>query len=255
MSPYCELVAILINSHGLSWASLLPLLAHVGAAHAQHVDQNAVAAASDAFGKAVGSERTGLYSSEDVRGFNPVDAGNARIEGLYFDQIDRMAQRLQDGSTIHVGISAQHYPFPAPTGLVDYDLIRPDGTLSGNLDVEYGEYGGPRFALEFKAPLHGDTLGLAGGVGARHQVYGHGGSSEFSNFGALLAWKPYAGAEVIAFAGAINARSDEARATLFPSGDFLPPRIPRAEFFGQPWTGKNYDLRTYGTIASALTHS
>jgi hypothetical protein len=52
-------------------------------AFAQRTADNAVTAAGDAFGKAVGNERIGLYSSDDVRGFSPVDAGNARIEGCF----------------------------------------------------------------------------------------------------------------------------------------------------------------------------
>jgi hypothetical protein len=87
---------------------------------AQQVDESAVAAFSDAFDKAVGGERTELYTSDDVRGFSPVDAGNARIDGLYFDQVDRLPQRLRDGSTIHVSISAQHYAINPGHGNMNY---------------------------------------------------------------------------------------------------------------------------------------
>src|SRR3546814_8839604 len=47
--------------------------------------ENAVRQAEDAFGFSVGRESLGLYSSSNVRGFSPLDAGNVRIEGLYFD--------------------------------------------------------------------------------------------------------------------------------------------------------------------------
>ena len=56
---------------------------------------------------------------------NPVDAGNVRLEGLYFDQVDRLSSRLSDSNTIRVGPAALRYPFPAPTGLVDYALTQP----------------------------------------------------------------------------------------------------------------------------------
>ena len=42
--------------------------------------------AGDAFGKTVGTEKIGIYNSDDIRGFYPIEAGNARMEGLYFDQ-------------------------------------------------------------------------------------------------------------------------------------------------------------------------
>jgi iron complex outermembrane recepter protein len=91
-------------------------------AHAQRTDDNAVAQAEDAFGSTVGDEQIGIYSEDNVRGFSPVSAGNVRIEGLYFDRQAFITDRAVDGSTIHVGISAQGYPFPAPSGIADNSL-------------------------------------------------------------------------------------------------------------------------------------
>ncbi|MEQ1641266.1 MAG: TonB-dependent receptor, partial [Novosphingobium sp.] len=104
-------------------------------AQAQRANENVATQSADAFGRAVGQDRSGLYSSDDVRGFNPVDAGNVRIEGLYFDQVDRLSPRLSDGSTIRVGPAALRYPFPAPTGLVDYSLTQPRGATSYSLNL------------------------------------------------------------------------------------------------------------------------
>src|SRR5579864_5318453 len=55
-------------------------------AGAQRVDDNAVTAADDAFGNTVGFQTVGLYSPTNARGFNPEQAENLRIEGLYDDQ-------------------------------------------------------------------------------------------------------------------------------------------------------------------------
>ena len=63
-------------------------------ASAQRASDNVTTQSSDAFGRSVGNEKSGLYTAEDVRGFNPVDAGNVRLEGLYFDQVDRVSTRL-----------------------------------------------------------------------------------------------------------------------------------------------------------------
>src|SRR5258708_22529985 len=52
-------------------------------AGAQRTDDNAVTAASDAFGNTVGFQTIGLYSPTNARGFNPAQAENLRIEGLY----------------------------------------------------------------------------------------------------------------------------------------------------------------------------
>ena len=71
-------------SWGLSSRSMC--LALPGTALAQRADENVVTAAQDAFGTSIGTQSVGLYSPEDARGFNPQQAGNLRIEGLYFDQ-------------------------------------------------------------------------------------------------------------------------------------------------------------------------
>ena len=91
-------------------------------AFAQRTDDNAVTAAEDAFGKSVGDQSIGIYSDSNVRGFSPIAAGNVRIDGLYFDVQGNLNSRLVIGSTVRVGISAQGYPFPAPTGIIDYEL-------------------------------------------------------------------------------------------------------------------------------------
>ena len=64
----------------------LAMLATPAMAQVNRTDDNAVTSADDAFGQSVGNERGGLYGADDVRGFSPVEAGNGRINGLYFAQ-------------------------------------------------------------------------------------------------------------------------------------------------------------------------
>jgi iron complex outermembrane receptor protein len=104
------------------WAVVLAQMAPFSRAMAQHASDNPVVSAEDAFGLTVGLESTGLYNPGLIRGFNPQTAGNARIDGLYFDQQAPLTERVIEGSTIRVGISEVGYAFPAPTGIVDYDL-------------------------------------------------------------------------------------------------------------------------------------
>src|ERR1044072_706275 len=93
-------------------------------ANAQRAEENVTTGSEDAFGRSIGNESIGIYNEGDVRGFSPIEAGNVRIEGLYFDRLGTLTQRLIEGSTIRVGIASQSYPFPSPTGIVDYDLRR-----------------------------------------------------------------------------------------------------------------------------------
>ncbi len=217
-------------------------------AWAQRTAENATTSSSDAFGTAIGQERTGLYTPEEVRGFSPLDAGNARIEGLYFDQIDRPPMRVIEGSTVRVGISAQRLLFPAPTGLVDYSLTKPADDLTVSMDIDTGAYFGPGFSLEAKIPLIGETLGLAAGVGGRESHQPDGPVWRFRNYGATLVWHPYDHAEILAFQGEIILRDGETRPTIFPAGAVLPPRYERGLDLSQPWSDRNSNNRTRGLI-------
>ena len=220
------------------------------AAHAQRASDNVTTQSSDAFGRSVGNEKSGLYTAEDVRGFNPVDAGNVRLEGLYFDQVDRVSNRLIDGNTIRVGPASQRYPFPAPTGLVDYSLTQPRAKTSYSATLDTGSsfslgLGG---SFEVKQPLRGEQLGLSGGVGFRNALRTEGGTGFFRTFGGTLALRPAPGAELLLFAGDFRIRSDEARPTLFLTGTGGPPRLKRGEDLSQAWTGRNTDTWLWGAI-------
>ena len=219
-------------------------------AQAQRASDNVTTQSGDAFGKSVGNEKSGLYTTDDVRGFNPVEAGNVRLEGLYFDQVDRVSNRLVDGSTIRVGPASQRYPFPAPTGLVDYSLTQPRAKTSYSFALDSGSANavGLGGSAEFKQPLGGEQLGLSGGVGFRNAHRTEGGTAHFRTFGSTLAWRPAPGAELLLFAGDFRFRSDEARPTLFLTGTSGPPKLKRGEDLSQAWTGRNSDTWLWGAI-------
>lgn len=220
-----------------------------GAAQAQRTAENLVTQSADAFGKAIGSEKIGLYSSDDIRGFNPVDAGNVRIEGLYFDHVERVPSRLSDTSSVRVGVAAQGYAFPAPTGIVDYSLILYRGKEEASGQIERGAYGGYAGNMEVKLPIAGERFGVAVGVGFREMVRPEGGKSSFRSIGINAAWRPYQGALVTMMAGGFTGRDDEAHATLFPAAGAALPRVPREIFLGQSWTDRNYNLVLVGGLA------
>lgn len=214
---------------------------------ADSTSDNVTVQSSDAFGRAVGNERSGLYTPEEVRGFNPVEAGNARIEGLYFDQVDRIPTRLFPGSTIRVGLSAQRYPFPAPTGLVDYDLAGTATHPEGFATLEMAPWYGPGFRLQGKVPLSND-VGVFAGMGYRDNQKAEGEKAIAANGGVLLRARPFAGAELIGFAGANFNRGDEARPTFFQTAARLPPHVPRRRFLGQKWADRYWVTPVVGAI-------
>lgn len=220
-------------------------------AFAQRAGDNAATQSSDAFGRSVGNEKSGIYTSDDVRGFNPVDAGNVRLEGLYFDQVDRVSTRLIDTTTIRVGPASQRYPFPAPTGLVDYSLTQPGAQHSYSFTLDTGSTSskGPGGSVELKVPFDGARLGLSGGVGFRNLQRAEGGTGFVRTLGATLAWRPAPGTELLLFGGDFLYRSDEARPTLFLAGTGGPPPMERGRDLSQPWTGRSSDTWMWGGIA------
>lgn len=216
---------------------------------AQRTTENPVTQSADAFGKVIGNEKVGLYSSDDIRGFNPIDAGNVRIEGLYFDHVERVSSRIVEGSTVRVGAAAQGYAFPAPTGIVDYALTLYKGYPEASFQVERGPYGGVAGGGEARFALAGPKLGLSLGFGFRDQVRPEGGRNQFRNMGSTMVWRPYQGAMLSVFAGGYTNRNDEAHVTLYPLDGAQPPRVPRDDFLGQYWTDRNSILKTTGVVA------
>ena len=236
---------------GAALAGGLALMPH--AANAQRASDNVTTQSSDAFGRAVGNEKSGLYTVDDVRGFNPVDAGNVRLEGLYFDQVDKVSTRLVDGSTIRVGPASQHYPFPAPTGLVDFSLTVPNAKPSYSFAIDSGSTSslGPGGSIEIKQPLTSAKLGFTAGVGFRDFHRTEGGTGQARTFGGTLAVRPAPGTELLLFGGDFRYRSDEARPTLFLAGTAGPPQLERGVDLSPAWTSKGSDTWLWGAIGKA----
>ncbi len=97
--------------------------------------------AEDAFGFSVGRESLGIYNAGNARGFSPTAAGNIRIDGLYFDQMYSLAGTVLDSTSIKVGLSAQGYPFAAPSGIVDLSLRRPGDKSGASLVTNFDSFG------------------------------------------------------------------------------------------------------------------
>jgi len=219
--PY-RLALLLLSTAGLSTPAL-----------AQRTGENAVTSAEDAFGTSVGNETIGLYSTDEVRGFSPAVAGNIRLDGLYMGGIVIGNQRIQSGSNVRVGLSAQGYAFPAPTGIVELSL-RPAGTepaLSGVLYAGGSQVG---IDLDGQVPLSG-TLTLTGGAAFNRFIdFPDGDHGDYFSFGISPVWRPKDGTEVRAYYGLEISPHDTSTPFVFVDGNELPPHIPY-EFQSQKW--------------------
>jgi iron complex outermembrane receptor protein len=236
----------------MRWAALTGLgligsVAASGTARAQ-ADENAVVAAADAFGTKVGSDNIGLYSSTSARGFSPQAAGNVRLEGLYFDQQGFTGRAMARSTTMRVGLSAQSYPFPAPTGIADIALNIPDGDYVITV------------AKEFRTPVGLNTNSAdvkyawsdkvaVNHAGTWYQTIAQGGShGQRWNVASVLRWRPIDDLEIVPFFFYQRAVDEEVTPSIYSAGNFLPPEFDRDVFFGQDWADRATDDANYGLI-------
>lgn len=212
--------------------------------------ENAVTQAEDAFGISIGREELGLYSSADVRGFSPSAAGNTRIDGLYFDQFLRPLTRIRRTQTIRIGIAAQGYLFPAPTGIVDYALRMPGNDASLSLVAGGDSYGNASIEADAIVPIIKDRLSVAFGATLSNNEFFNATDSVSHNQGILLRWTPSPDIEVKPFVQRSQVIDDEQGPIYIPAGNILPPRIVRRRYDGPGWIDYNSVGALYGVTSS-----
>jgi iron complex outermembrane receptor protein len=225
------------------------LLADPEAASAQRTGENAVSSAQDAFGTSVGNERVGLYFPQSARGFSPIQAGNVRINGMYIDYQADLADRLVSGSNVRVGLTAQSYPFPAPTGVADFALRLPGSDAVASTVVGIGPFGGPRAEMDAQLPVT-DTLGIAGGVSLADAENTYGGDQRIFSAALIGRWRPTDDLEIIPFWSMKRESDAQPLPVIFTAGAYLPPRIKRRRYFGPEWAQNEGLDVNYGLLAT-----
>lgn len=218
---------------------------------AQHASDNPVVSADDAFGLTLGTESIGIYSPSDVRGFSPQVAGNVRIDGLYFDQQGALSDRVVEGSTIRVGVSEIGYAFPAPTGIVDYDLRHAgDGKPTATLVVGEGPFESCYIDVDGSLPLVSSKLLLPIGVSSQISAAAPGYTSKVANFAAAPKWAPSDRLTLRAFFDWQETSDAKTLPTVLTRGSFLPPLI-QPGYYGQNWAQGRSLSENFGAIIDA----
>ena len=234
----------------LVWAALGLI---TGGAFSQTTDVNVMGIAEDAFGTKVGNDNVGLYGPTSARGFNPQSAGNVRIEGLYFDQQAFMGRALARSTTMRVGLSAQSYPFVAPTGVADISLVMPaeDHTAVG-VSYDFSRPTGLNSGyLSISVPIT-DELGWISSGLPYSAPHAQGGShGDRWNFGNVFRWRPTATIEAIPFFFIQRVENEEITPSIYTASDYTPPRFNRGQFFGQEWADRAQDELNYGLLLRA----
>lgn len=202
-------------------------------AQAQRASENAVTSAQDAFGTSVGDDSIGLYSSTSARGFSPKDAGNMRIEGLFYDEQGNFGYANQVGksTTMRVGLSAQSYPFPAPTGIADIRLRLPGDRTILSVGSSFGPYSASYAGqVDLEMPVIKNKLGMVLGAAAGHRDLDFRADFHYVDLSGLLHWTPSDNTEIITFYQRSDAASGESPPLYFTGGAFLPPEIDRSVY-------------------------
>lgn len=219
-------------------------------AEAQRTQENTVREAEDGFGKSVGSESIGIYASGEVRGFSATEAGNNRIEGIYFDRQAQVTNTIVRGSTIRLGLTAFGYPLPAPTGIVDLDLRRAGGKPVVSVQLNSGDYLGTDLVIDAAIPI-GERLSVNADLGLYDDEYVSGAGAWFVSYGGVVRWRPADGVELTGFYGRYDYGDEEQAPVIYTAGAYLPRRIERRRYFGQDWADWAGHAQNYGAIAKA----
>ena len=228
----------------------LALAAAPATSLAQRTDDNATTSAEDAFGTSIGGEQIGIYNPNYVRGFSAAEAGNIRLDGLYIDQQAAFSDRLIGGLQMRVGLSAQGYPFPAPTGIAEYELRQPGAKRLLSVSGRLGPFGSKVLELDAQVPVT-DRLSIGAGYGLVSDRNHTGGAAEFRTAALIARWEPVDGVEIMPFWSRVGIADEELPPLLLTAGDFLPPRLERVKRIGQKWAANDGETITAG-LATTL---
>ncbi|MGE3692226.1 MAG: TonB-dependent receptor [Novosphingobium sp.] len=224
------------------------VVAFPGMAHAQRAGENAVNSADDAFGSSVGLESTGIYSEADTRGFSPSKAGNARIDGIYYDPVGGLSARLRQGNVVRVAFAAEDYPFQAPTGIIEY-RFKPFPDKAG-ISPAYNlmAFGGHIAELDIRAPIVGGKLGFVGGAAHSDLRSTDGSGNRAYGFTGRLIGR-FGDVEISPFASVAWFNEDWNHPLVQVTGDRLPKLPEVRRYLGQDWAvgyRRNHQLGLMG---------
>jgi iron complex outermembrane recepter protein len=238
-------------AHGVS--ALLFAMASLVAlpAGAQRADDNAVTAASDAFGNTVGFQTIGLYGPTSVRGFNPAQAENLRIEGLYYDQqISSSNPFLFSRSDMRVGIAAQSYSFPSPTGIVDYKLRTPGDAALVSVLLTRGPLSMATAEIDAQYPLVKDVLSVGVTVADWSNFdYNYARNSASLGYSLMLRIRPDPRSEIVPFIGYVHNGEHQGLPSVYADGLHPLPMFNEQQLSAQDWTSWGWNQLTAGVIA------
>ena len=235
-----------------SWRRACPILlcSLLGrGALAQHAADNVVTAAEDAFGTSLGYSAIGLYTPYDARGFSPAQAGNLRIEGLYFDnQNFGFDSCLVRSSSMRIGIAAQSYSFPSPSGIADLNLNIPGQAWQASAIAYRGPFDGNGAYLEVQAPLSSNfAMDVCAAYTNDNQPDVLRSSHQLS-LGSVWRWRPTQRTEVIPFVSYVPGGGVRITPAVYTDAVVPPPLFSEFNLATQNFTTWDWYHDTAGLL-------
>lgn len=221
----------------------------VTAAFAQRANENAVTEAQDAFGTSTGYQNIGLYSITDARGFNPQQAGNLRLEGLFFDMPSMyLNQCLVSTTTMHVGIAAQSGSFPAPSGIVDANLATPMGEPGASAVLSGGSYRQADVLIEGRDRITEHLSAFACGAFDGNFEPDQALRATNASFATVWRWQPTAHTEIRPFWSHMAGGSHQVLPQVYTDGLLPPPLFVSRQLASQEFTSQGWQTTELGVI-------
>jgi iron complex outermembrane recepter protein len=206
----------------------------------------------DGFGARIGEERIGLYGEDQVRGFALEDAGNYRIDGLYFVRTRAPSNAVLSGSGTRIGVNALRYDFPAASGIVDYALRTPEAEAPARTVFGWRGYSGPFIDHYFGAMGASHRWGFAGGIViAPSQRYADGSAGDYFSVGLVPEWRTASGLRLRALVDAAQWEAQADTGYLAAAGARL-PEIQRRRYNGQDWSRFRISDRNVGLLVDGM---
>lgn len=207
-------------------------------------------AASDAFGTSLGLQNVGLYSQNDARGFDPQQAGDLRIEGLYFDQETGATNScMVRETTMRIGIAAQSYSFPSPTGIADFSLRSPGDHPAFSGLASRGPFNGSTVQLEQQLPLLGNLLSGDFCAGYfRNFLVDNARRDGTAEYAATLRWQPREKTEFLPFASYMAGGARQPLPGVYTDGTVPLAQFTQRDLAAQTWATQGWRMATFGAV-------
>ena len=152
-------------------------------------------------------------------------------------------------TTMRIGIAAQAYSMPAPTGIADYTLRTPGDQWAFSGTLSRGPFTGATFQLEEQMPIEANRL--SADVCVANYLDGTPDNDRHDDsvvLGTTLRWRPVSGIEIVPFWSSVQGGDREVLPTVYTNGAVSIPMFRERDLETQPWSSQGWRMRNFGVV-------